>query len=226
MSDQLILLDESRAARRIGLGRRSVTGRFIVKGDSVPFESSLERDLLCVLDFDRGVEGVVAQPIRIGYRDSLGQRRSYTPDFLAKFVEGPPVIYEVKYREELRVNWAALRPRFRAAVGYARRQGARFRIMTDLEIRGPYLQNAMFLGQYRDRPRDEVVEEHLVRTIAVLGETTPMATITAAYWTAEHRMQAVAALWRIIAIGRVQADLFEPLTMDTPIWVVTGEGFL
>ena len=98
--------------------------------------------------------------------------------------------------------------------------------MTEVEIRGPYLANMRFLSGYRDLPYDEDTEEHLVRTLAVLGETTPEALLAAAYRDRENRIAAVAPLWRLLATRRVHADLFQPLTMATPIWVVVGEGFL
>lgn len=59
------------------------------------------------------------------------------------------VLYEVKYREELRRDWAKLRPRFRAAHRFARGHGWKFRLITDYEIRTPLLWNAKFLLPYR-----------------------------------------------------------------------------
>jgi hypothetical protein len=219
-------LISSRPARRIGPGRRSLTGRTIVRGRATPFESSLERDFLAILDFDRSVTSVQEQPCRIPYRDTLGRMRGYVPDFLVHYDGHPSVIYEIKHRDELRIEWHRLRPRFRAAMGYAMRNGMRFSIMTDQEIRGPHLRNVVFLRPYRDRGQDLATEEHLVRTLAILGETTPDALVESVYWTVENRIRAVSSLWRLIAIGRVSADLFAPLSMKTAIWVVPGEGFI
>lgn len=225
-SQQYGQLTSALPVRRIGPGRRSLTGHVIVKGSAVPFESSLERDFLVLLDFDRTVVEVRSQPVRIKYQDGKGRRLSYVPDYQVRYDFTPDVIYEIKYREDLRADWAKLRPRLRAGVGYARRNGMRFSIMTDVEIRGPYLKNVQFLRSYRDRPFDELLEQQLVRTLAMLGEATPEALLLAAFRNEEKRLAAIGALWRLLAVQRVHADLYRPLTMETPIWVVTGEGFL
>ena len=220
-------LDFSTPARRIGIGRRSVTGHVNVKGRAIPFESSLERDFLVLLDFDRTVWSVDAQPVRIPYRAPNGRRISYVPDFFVFYdATNLRVLYEIKYREDLRNDWVNLRPRLRAGVGYARQNGMRFSIMTDYEIRGPYLENVQFLRRYRDRPREEGIEEQLVRTLAILGVSSPEALLIASFADDEWRLKAIGVLWRLIAIQRVVADLFDPLSMKTPIWVVIGEGFL
>jgi hypothetical protein len=216
----------SAPARVIGTSRRSLTGRVTRGGESIQFESSLERDFLVLLDFDPVVIGVREQPVRIDYLDPDGRPRHYTPDFLVEYDNGDVVLYEIKYRSNLREEWARLKPKFRAAIRYARANDMRFSILTDQEIRGTgLLANAKFLRPYRDRLRDEAIEEHLVSTLAVLGEVTPEALLVASYWTIENRMMALPWLWRLVATRRIHADLRYPLTMTTPIWVTVGEGF-
>ena len=76
------------------------------------FESSLERDFLMLLDFDPDVELFEEQPVKIGYHDDNGRRRTYTPDVLVRYrTDRPqarhtkPLLYEVKYRDDLRQHW-------------------------------------------------------------------------------------------------------------------------
>lgn len=227
MSQKIIRLDSRRPARVIGMNHRSVTGRVAIGGTSIPFESTLERDLLIILDFDPLVVDVLEQPFRITYQGTDGRERSYTPDYLVEYDGGERVIYEVKYRANLKEEWVRLKPKFQAAIRYAKHNGMRFSIITDVEIRRtPYLGNAKFLRTYRDRAPDLAIEEQLVRTLAVLGETTPETLLIAAYWTLENRMKAISSLWRLVAIGRVHADLQCPLSMSTSIWVIAGEGFV
>lgn len=192
------------------------------------FESSLERDFLVLLDFVPCVEQVEEQPVAITYCGQNGESRRYTPDTRVVFNDGQPTsIFEVKYREDLRTQWAASKLKFRAAMRYCQERGWRFRIITDREIRGSaLLANAKFLRAYREREPDAGVEEHLVRTLATLGEVSPDGLIKAAYWNQDWRMRAVSALWRLVAIGRIEADLYHPLTMVSPIWVCVGEGFV
>jgi len=226
MTHKIIRLDEDWPVRIIGPNRRSLTGRITVRGKSIAFESSLERDFLSLLDFDPVVTEVYGQPVTIQHW--IGdQERSYTPDFLVEYDNADRVLYEVKYRENLWENWSILKPKFRAAIHYSKMNRMRFQIVTEVEIRGTgFLGNVNFLRGYRDRLSDAAVEEHLIGTLAVLGETTPEALLTASYWTQENRMKAISSLWRLVAIGRIHADLHLPLTMATPIWVTIGEGFI
>src|SRR5947208_8398615 len=50
-----------------------------------PFESSLERDFLLLLDFDPDVEFYEEQPVKITYHDDRGRRRTYTPDVFVRY---------------------------------------------------------------------------------------------------------------------------------------------
>lgn len=211
-------------ARRIGPGRRSNTGRAVVHGESVPFESTLERDLLLILDFDPAVARVRAQPLRIHWADRAGRRRRYTPDFLVEHRAAPPLLCEVKHRADFWAEWPAAKPRYRAARLHARRHGMRFSVLTEVEIRGPYLDNVAFLRPYAGRSRDRAAEEALLHTLAALGEATPQALLAAAYAADENRWAAIPSLWRLVAARAVEADLSVPLTMRSPLRPAPAEG--
>ena len=214
----------SKPARKIGISTRSYTGRVSNGGTSTAFESSLERDFLILLDFDREFESICEQPVKIKYTHQ-GRSCSYIPDFLVDYRYGGTILYEIKFREDLKRNWTDLRPRFKAAVAYCRKRGWHFKIMTEVEIRGVHLDNARFLRSYASRPSQDALEEHVVRTLAILGRTTPEMLMLAAFEEKYHRMAALSALWRLVAIGRVEACLDEPISLQTPVWVVVGEGF-
>jgi len=225
MEHEIFGLSSRRPARTIGTSRRSITGRVAFAGRSVSFESSLERDFVVLLDFDLTVEDVLEQPFRITYQGADGRERHYTPDFLVEYENGDRVIYEVKYRANLKEEWATFKPRFRAAIRYAKQNGMRFSIATEVEIRGSsYLANVRFLRPYRDYAPVLAIDEHLIKTLAALGETTPESLLVAAYWTLENRIKAIAPLWRLVATRRIHADLYEPLTMATPIWTTLEDG--
>lgn len=95
--------------RKIPTNRRSITGLVSSrKNDRMTgFESSLERDFLLLLDFDRNVERYEEQPVTIRYRDREGKRRTYTPDVLVLYRQNLtgrdtcPLLCEVKYRADL-----------------------------------------------------------------------------------------------------------------------------
>lgn len=226
VSHEISRLDEAPPVRRIGTNRRSLTGKIVTRGRSVAFESALERDFILMMDWDRDVLRISEQPFKVPYTDGRGRKREYTPDFLVRYDTGEWGLYEVKYRADIRENWRLLKPKFKGALRHAKENGMRFSIMTEIEIRTPYLQNINFLRRYRYLERDPDIEEHLINTLAMLGETTPEALLKAAYRTTENRMKALSSLWKLIGIGRVHADLYMPFTMKSPIWVIIGEGFL
>lgn len=94
------------SARKIPIGTRSVTGKHAMGGAA--YESSLERDLITLFQFDRKVEKVITQPVTISYVDDGGKARRYTPDVLVWYwkdsasTEGvKDLLCEVKYRDEL-----------------------------------------------------------------------------------------------------------------------------
>lgn len=72
-------LDLRVPARTIPMGRRSVTGRVIVKGKAIGCESNLEHDFLARLAMDPSVADVLEQPVTIPYVDINGRRSRYTP---------------------------------------------------------------------------------------------------------------------------------------------------
>lgn len=208
--------------RALRMSHRALTGKVALRiGGMAGFESSLERDWIIMLDFDRRVRLIQEQPYSLFYT-TQGSRRRYTPDVLAEFVDGKvcwTTVYEVKEREDLKANWSEYRPRFQAAVRDCYQKGWRFRIVTERHIRTPYLGNVTFLRRYRDFPEDENQSFALLRTLRTLGPATPQALIAATWNDFERRAVATAAMWRLIAYGKIAASLNEPLTMKTPIWL-------
>ena len=213
--------------RSVPKNSRSLTGKMIDSHThtAVAFESALERDLYLLLDFDPSVAHFEEQPVTIAYQDPVGVNRRYTPDVLVHYIatlrgqrDHPSVLYEIKYRDDLRTHWHEYRAKFKAARRYARSQGWMFRLITEREIRTPYLKNVKFLRQYRER-RFDCGESHQMLTIlAGRGETEPetlLALLSPDRW---ERARLLPVLWHLIAIGEVGADLTVPLTMSSRIW--------
>lgn len=210
-------------ARTIGTSRSCLTGQVsMASGGMAAFESSLERDWLVALDFDPSVRSVQEQPFTIEYCVD-GRERRYTPDIMVQFESSlgqiDTLVYEVKPRAELKANWLAYKARFKAAVHYCRSRGWRFKIVTEHEIRTPYLDNAKFLRRYRTLVDQPLICKQLLYTFKALGPTTPQGLLAAAYWPQEDRMKAIPMLWKMVTDGRIGVDLSEPLTMASEIWM-------
>jgi len=191
-------------------------------GSRAYHESALERDWLKCLAFDPDVKSRMVQPFTMSYTygDVSG---TYTPDVLVERVTpihgSTVVVYELKFREELRTEWHVFRPRFRAAVSLCREMGWRFKIMTEVEVRTPYLNNAIFFRRYGALARQAVVEEQLLYSLKALGPTTPQALLAASYNTVQSRQTATPSLWRLIALRQISALLDRQMTMSSAIWL-------
>lgn len=211
--------------RKIPMNYRNVTGVFpsLRSIGSAAFESTLERDFLTILDFDYEVEKFEVQPVKIEYIDEFAKKRTYTPDVLVQYrcnhSDDPKyTLYEVKYRKDLKEKWPELRPKFKAALHFARTKGWNFKIITDLEIRRPYLENIKFLRRY-DIPIDDHRMETARRILVNLREITPEILAVALAQDFSNRAETVFLVWQMLARGYIIADLTEPLSMNTPIWV-------
>jgi TnsA endonuclease N terminal/TnsA endonuclease C terminal len=188
------------------------------------FESSLERDFLLLLDFDLDIEYYEEQPVKIVYHDAQGRRRTYTPDVLVRYRPDPPqarhptpLLCEVKYRDDLRQHWVEYRPKFRAAGRYAHQHGWRFRLVTDRDVRTPYLDNVKFLRSYQMRPINEADRIRLLAALLALGETNPASLLHAISPDRWQQAQLLPTLWQLIATRQLHTDLSHPLTMQSPI---------
>ncbi|MBB5191958.1 hypothetical protein HNQ50_002695 [Silvimonas terrae] len=206
--------------REIGIGNRGVSGVFPGFGR---YESTLERDLMEILRFDPEVEHVDPQPVVVPYVDRQGKEGEYTPDGLIHFKTelGPsfvPVLYEVKYRDDFRENWKTLIPKFRGARDFARREGWRFAVYTENEIRTPYLENARFLWRFKHRSPAGPIRQHVLRVLWDLEEADPDLLLCALCNDPDNRAEMIPVLWHLVATGAIGCDLNLPLNMRTPIW--------
>lgn len=216
-------------ARVIPKNYRNVTGRLASTKNQrlVGFESTLEKDFLLLLEFAPDVSGFDEQPITICYRDAHGQPRRYTPDVLVRFhaPDRPTELYEVKYRDDLRQNWAVYRPKFKAAWRYARQQRWRFRWVTEREVRTPRLSNARFLRRFRALNPPESDRALLLSMLAQARATTPEVLLQRCSHDQWQVAQLMTALWFLVATYQIQTDLGRPLTMRSVLHSV-DEGEL
>ncbi len=216
----MALMASDKPARLVGVRSRGLSGRIALEDGAAAFESTLEQDLLELLDFDARVSEVLVQPFTIFHVEN-GRRRPYTPDVRATYigVGGEVVVYEVKYQEDLRKNWAKYRARFGAAYRYCRDNGWRFKLMTERHIRTPYLANVKFLRRFLRLPEQELISGQLLYTLRALGPTTAQALLAATYMSADSRLRAIPTLWKLVGDGRIAAELGEPMTMASVIWM-------
>lgn len=213
--------------RTIPKNSRSLTGKVIDfrSHRAVSFESALERDFYVLLDFDPAVAYFEEQPVTIAYQEPIGVRRTYTPDVLVHYrpelirqCQHRSVLYEIKYRDDLRAHWQDYRSKFKVARRYARTQGWVFRLVTEREIRTPYLKNVTFLRQYQARELEGGDRHRILDLLAKQGETSPETLLASSSADRCEHARLLPVLWALIATREVGADLTVPLTMHSSIW--------
>ncbi len=213
--------------RHIPKNYRNVTGRFAATKASgvAEFESTLERDFLIIQEFDLNVLKFEVQPLVIEWEDRVGKSRCYTPDVFVEYRKDiapakymKPLLCEVKYRQDLRENWPELFSRLRAGFRFARRQGWRFKIFTENEIRTPYLSNARFLLPYMCSAPDEAHLELLLGRLSEMREADPESLIKAIFRDRWAQAELLPTLWYLVANRQIGTDLGLPLTMRSRIW--------
>lgn len=212
--------------RHIPKNYRNVTGVLSSAKATGPaqFESTLERDFYTLLEFAPEVSFYEVQPVAISWNDGLRSRR-YTPDVIVFYREDTrprlrTMLCEVKYRSELRDRWTELHPKLRSGVHYARQNSMRFKIITETEVRTPYLANAKFLLPFRREPVDADHASLLLAALRELRQASPAVLVAAVFCDEWHRAALLPALWRLIGSFQIGADLHTPITMDSTIWSV------
>jgi hypothetical protein len=118
----------------------------------------------------------------------------------------------VKYRADLRRNWARLRPAFIRAREWAREHNAAFRIATERNIRGPTLDNAKRLLSLRQAPVDSGVRDLILTAVRSMGSPSFGGVLASVPLS---RQATLGAVWRLVAQGTLRVDLSAPITFDT-----------
>jgi len=213
--------------RKIGLGRRAVAGQLAsdkqLDSGGASFESSLERDFFILLEFNPRVVRWDPQPCRIAVAQT---GTTYVPDVLVSYADDPrdpatfrQVLYEVKYREQLRKEWSHYRPRFKAATRFAKEQGWQFRLVTEREIRsGELLWNAKFLLPFIHDHLLDGERGLLLSTLRRMDTATPSTLLASCSADPWEQARLLNALWVLVARGDVGTDLGRRLTMTSVIW--------
>jgi hypothetical protein len=212
--------------RGINMSHRALTGALsspkLVGSGS--FESSLERDLLLLLIFDVRIQRLEVQPVKIKWKDSAGEHL-YTPDLLAHYssfwyeiMRLSPVLYEVKYQDELRQSWHALRPKFKAAYRFAKDNNWKFKIITEKEIRTPYLDNVKFLLPYNTNDYDQRFSM-VLDILARQGQMTVQELVALMASTMSERGKILTLIWTMVSNHYLQTDLSQRLNQNSVLWV-------
>jgi hypothetical protein len=158
--------------RKLGPTYGSFSGLVPLRTPSGPqeTESKLEKELVAQLNFSPIVADLITQPI-IEYEQD-GRPREYAADIFVSLwfwsIERPRYyLIEVKREQDLKDNQAKYAPKFAAARDWCSQNFASFRVVTEKEIRTPYLRNTSLLGCHIGLEPDD---RHFNAVLAILRQ--------------------------------------------------------
>ena len=150
---------------------RNIVGKFpsLKLGRMVAFESTIERDYIYLLEFDRKVVFFEEQPLTIEYKFEDRQHK-YTPDFKVVDASGRHLLVDCKPLAY--VDTDDNKRKFAAATQWCVDQNWEFQVIIDQDIRaGHRLDNIKMLWQFA---RYNVSPDINARIIAALNSTVPL----------------------------------------------------
>ncbi|MGA2013451.1 MAG: TnsA-like heteromeric transposase endonuclease subunit [Solirubrobacteraceae bacterium] len=173
------------------------------------YESLLERDWMLLLDFDRAVDGICEQPLRLRYLKD-GRPASHVPDLLV-WRAGIPELCDVKSEE--RVEDPDFQAQVRATGQACAEAGFGYRVLSEPDRQ--LLANVRWLVGFREPPTD--LDGERARMLAVLeaGPSTIADVLSGAVEVALARPVLMHLLWT----GAVIVDVGVPLASDSRVWL-------
>lgn len=214
-------MDFKTSVRKIKPTRRSVSGYFSFRGkEPTPYESTLERDFVMRMDYNRSVERVVSQPARLFYIDANGIERRYTPDYLVYFTDPTrkPLLVEVKEKQELDSDFHKLRYKFSAAFAFAKQNEWIFKIYDERRIRDPILDNLQLLRNFASRKITSDIADEVGH--ALLNIPLPISVRGFIHrFNSERPIPRIREndIWRLALSHKLELNLLEPLSEGTLI---------
>lgn len=173
------------------------------------YESLLERDWMLLMDFDRGVDWICEQPLRLRYlRD--GRAASHVPDLLVWRGPASAELCDVKSAarlgdDDFRAQVAAMQ----LACGEA---GVGYRVLSEPDRQ--LLVNVRWLAGFREPPFDPDGERTRMLRLLAVGEST-IAELLAG---AGERALARPVLMHLLWMGDALLDLSVPIGEESRVW--------
>jgi len=184
----------------------STAGRFL------EYESLLERDWMLLMDFDRQVEWICEQPLRLRYRVD-GKPVSHVPDLLV-WRGGEPEICDVKSAE--RVDDPVFRAQVRAMELACGEAGWGYRVLVEPDRQ--LLTSVRWLAGYRESPPDPDGESARMLSVLAAGPCTICELLSGAV----EPMLARPVLMHLLWVGQVLVDVGEPIADGSRVWASSG----
>lgn len=208
-------------SRTIKPTRMSVSGKYMYKGGSIPYESTLERDFLIVQGFREDIKSIVPQPLTIEFRKN-GHTYPYTPDFFIEyedFANRKNMIVEVKPETLWRENWRDWSNKWKTMQRYCKENNMIFHIYDESRIRNNALANITFLANFKNTHIEKEDIEAVLTQVSLMGVTTIDYLLTRFYSGKLLRNHGLRVIYHLLYARKLKFDLFTVLNEQSEVWV-------
>ena len=207
--------------REIKPTRMSVSGKYMYKGGSIPYESTLERDFLIVQGFRDEIKSIIPQPLCIEFEKS-GRTYPYTPDFFIEyeyFANRKNMIVEVKPEKLWREHWRDWSNKWKTMQRYCKDNNMVFHIFDESRIRNNALSNINFLANFKNTHIEKEDIDAVLGQVNLMGVTTIDYLLTRFYSGKLLRNHGLRVIYHLLYNRKLKFDLFGDLNEQTEIWV-------
>lgn len=205
--------------RKIKTTRLSVSGILPFKdGVSIPYESTLERDLLLYFTYMPMVVEIVSQPVRILFMKN-GITYPYIPDFFIRFNDGrPSLLIEVKPKSKWQKHWRDWKEKWKAAMAFSKKNECLFHIYDEDKIRHLALFNINAIQRYKRLKCDLEDIEAVLTQVELHGGTTIDYLLSRLFIGSLYRVKGLHIIYHLLATKKLTCNWFEPLCEFTEVW--------
>lgn len=184
---------------------------------------------MLLLEFDDEVEGFEEQPVKIPVPGGRGSAAYYVPDILVRRKPSPSgatfTLFEVKHTSDLEKdkNKPKYAQKFAAAGQFAVDRGWKFQVVTEKDIRSPYLANLKFLREYHNvQPDDDSIHQVTQALVDCGGSATYTELLDQMAPTDDVRLAVLPVLWHMVAVRKIMIDLSLPIGVETRLSLPKG----
>jgi hypothetical protein len=201
------------SVRRVSNRGGNIIGSFpsLKNGQPVPYESTIERDLLYFLEYDRTVRRYTMQPFVIAGVDAAGKPHTYTPDALVERIKGRTL---VECKPAALQDDPHTQQQITLGQQWADANGCDFVLVTDADLRtGHRLANLKLLWRYARQPVPHAVTERCIGALA--ADRMLWSDLTAALAGIAPPLTIAPFIYALLFQHVLTADLDLPLSAST-----------
>jgi hypothetical protein len=205
--------------RRVRNSGGNVIGAFpsLKMHKQIPYESTIERDLLFFLEYDTNVVRYQAQPFAITSSSVDGAAHSYIPDFQVIRTDSKEI---VECKPAAQLNEAHAQQQLALGQAWADANQQLFVVITETDLRaGHRLANLKLLWRYSRLSVSVRLVQQCRAFLSTQQEAVTFASL-AAFLSGQSSLYTLyPALYSLLFQHLLDADLAEPLEPSTRVWL-------